>query len=316
MKRIRESSRPFVTGALLAAFLVGTPIAVAATGSALLEGVRNGTAVKETEIIGSIAATSGKGGYVTRQSNVSTGTRAGGAAIYGCRTPVGGTAVNSAPCLRASNLFNGFAFEFAANSGVAGLISVGNPKLPNPGKPFTTNATGVATGLNADKVDGMDASELMGGSGPTGPTGPLGPTGPTGPSSPNDLRFTAAADETLGNCIDPTLITCANVASRTVGAGNWLVQAKFVVDNDDAAASSTADLCGLVRGTTVLDSARHSLAGAGDPGESEAIALTAVLDGAADGDTVSLRCTEQVGEDLALEDVKLTALQVGSVTGP
>lgn len=160
--RPRRAGRPVAAGLLIAATLAASPLALAATGGPLREGMRNGTTVKETEIIGSIAARPGTGGYVTRQSNVNTGAKAGGAAIYGCRTPVGGTLAGSAPCLRASNLAGGSAFEFATVSGVAGLIAVGDPNVPNPGRPFTTNATGVATGLNADRLDGLNASDLLG----------------------------------------------------------------------------------------------------------------------------------------------------------
>lgn len=144
---------------------IAAPQAGAATGDPLREGQRNGTATSETEIIGSLDATTGdKGGYVTRQSNVKTGSKAGGAAIYGCRTPVGGTLGGTAPCLRASNLAAGYAFEFNSLGLVGGLISVGpNPTVANPNaRPFTTNATGVATGLNADEVDGKSATDFLG----------------------------------------------------------------------------------------------------------------------------------------------------------
>lgn len=48
------------------------------------------------------------------------------------RTPVGGTATGTAPCLRASNLAGGNAFEFASSGGpTAGLISIGDPAAPN-----------------------------------------------------------------------------------------------------------------------------------------------------------------------------------------
>src|SRR6187399_1136593 len=84
--------------------------------------VRNGTAVKETEVIGKLNATTGsKGGYVTRQSNTQTGAKAGGGAIYGCRGAAGGSASGSAPCLRASNLAAGYAFEFSTAGGIVGL---------------------------------------------------------------------------------------------------------------------------------------------------------------------------------------------------
>ncbi len=135
-------------------------LAIGATGSNLREGVRNGTAVNETEIISNVnATTAATGGFSTRQSNLST---TGGGAIYGCRSTVGGTAANppTNPCIRANNLSTGFAFEFNASNGTtAGLITVG--KGGDATKPFTTNATGVATGLNADRVDGANAADIV-----------------------------------------------------------------------------------------------------------------------------------------------------------
>lgn len=61
---------------------------------------------------------------------------------------------------------------------LAGRIEVGGGG--DGAKPFTTNATGVATGLNADRVDGLEAAELRGGPGPAGPAGPAGARGPAG----------------------------------------------------------------------------------------------------------------------------------------
>jgi len=47
---------------------------------------------------------------------------------------------------------------------VIGQISVGDGKTANSkAKPFTTNATGVATGLNADQVDGKSAADIAAG---------------------------------------------------------------------------------------------------------------------------------------------------------
>ncbi len=135
-----------------------SPFAVAATGDALREGVRNGTTNRETEIVSNIAAGSGaKGGYATRQSNLSS---SGGGAIYGCRSGAGGTPSNQLPCIRANNLSAGRAFEFNAQNGLlGGSITVGNGG--DTRKPFTTNATGVADGLNADRVDGLDAAQVV-----------------------------------------------------------------------------------------------------------------------------------------------------------
>ena len=97
----------------------------------------------ETEIIAS------NGTYGTRQSNKRDGD--GGGAIYGCRSNPG-----AEPCVRANNLKGGRAFEFDTVGKEAGRIEIGDPT----GAPLTTNATGVATGFNADKVDGRDASDL------------------------------------------------------------------------------------------------------------------------------------------------------------
>jgi hypothetical protein len=137
------------------------PFAVARTGGNLREGVRNGTTVRETEIVSSVPSTTATtGGYATRQSNLSS---SGGGAVYGCRSQAGGSAATPRPqnpCLRANNLSTGFAFEFQATRGDAGgLISVGTGG--DAKKPFTTNATGVATGLNADRVDGLDAAQVV-----------------------------------------------------------------------------------------------------------------------------------------------------------
>src|SRR6476469_7301596 len=144
---------------------VSANAATVAQGDPIRAEVRNGTTGKENEIIGKFNATTvSKGGYVTRQSNTQTGSKAGGGAIYGCRGAAGGTASGSAPCLRASNLAAGFAFEFVSAGDVVGQILVGDGKTANSkAKPFTTNATGVATGLNADQVDGKSASDIAAG---------------------------------------------------------------------------------------------------------------------------------------------------------
>jgi hypothetical protein len=138
-----------------------TPFAAARTGSNLREGLRNGTSTRETQIISNVASTTGvTGGYSTRQSNLSS---SGGGAVYGCRSGAGGSAATPKPqnpCLRANNLATGFAFEFNASNGdTGGLITVGTGG--DTKKPFTTNATGVATGLNSDEVDGLDAAAIV-----------------------------------------------------------------------------------------------------------------------------------------------------------
>jgi len=137
------------------------PFASARTGGNLREGVRNGTTTNETQVISNIASSTGPtGGYSTRQSNLSS---SGGGAVYGCRSAVGGSAAKPRPqnpCIRANNLSTGYAFEFNASDGpIAGLISAGTGG--DTKKPFVTNATGVATGLNSDRLDNLDAAQIV-----------------------------------------------------------------------------------------------------------------------------------------------------------
>lgn len=155
--RGRGNTRAVVIGAAIIAF-GAAPLAYAATGGNLILGERN-SANKETEIISNNGATNrNKGGYSTRQSNL---TNTGGGAIYGCRATAK-TSPNDRknPCVRANNLSTGLAFEFQATNGLlGGTINVGNGG--DSRRPFTTNATGVATGLNADRLDGLHAQDVI-----------------------------------------------------------------------------------------------------------------------------------------------------------
>jgi hypothetical protein len=103
----------------------------------------SGALSRETKIIAN------NGSYGTRQSNLRNGE--GGGAIYGCRSDAG-----KEPCVRASNLKGGRAFEFATVGKEAGFIQVGDTTAP----PFSTNATGKVANLDADKVDGKSADEF------------------------------------------------------------------------------------------------------------------------------------------------------------
>jgi hypothetical protein len=158
----KKQNSPRTRSVLLATVVLAvmiSPFAVAATGHVIRLDGRNGTATSETQIIGRIAGTDNNtGGYTTRQSNLSD---TGGGAFYGCRAAVrvqNGPATE--PCVRANNLSTGFAFEFNSTHGTsAGTITVagGGDKTV----PFTTNATGVATGLNADRVDSKSADDIV-----------------------------------------------------------------------------------------------------------------------------------------------------------
>jgi hypothetical protein len=136
--------------ALITALLLvlGIPAVAAATGEgrSLLGGHRNpssGSLNRETQVIANTST------YGTRQSNKRQGD--GGGAIYGCRSDAG-----REPCVRAVNLRGGHAFEFHTKGKEGGAITVEDPT----GAPFTTNATGNVKNLDADKVDGKDATEF------------------------------------------------------------------------------------------------------------------------------------------------------------
>src|SRR4051812_32962946 len=150
MKSFRFSGRAAVVCSLILALGIPSVAVGFGEGRNLLLGKRNpssnpGLALNsETEIIADTTT------YGTRQSNKRDGD--GGGAIYGCRSNLG-----NEPCIRANNLKGGRAFEFVTVGKEAGRIEVGGD---HTGAPFTTNATGVATGLNADKVDGKDATDF------------------------------------------------------------------------------------------------------------------------------------------------------------
>jgi hypothetical protein len=123
-----------------------SPVAIGATGGVLREGKRNpssGAASRETEMISRTKT------YGTRQSNVREGN--GGGAIYGCRSAPGRES-----CIRANNLHTGRAFEFESDGQEVGFIEAKDPAA----RPFATNATGVAAGLNADRVDSLNGGKV------------------------------------------------------------------------------------------------------------------------------------------------------------
>jgi hypothetical protein len=148
---MRNPGKYLLAAAVVMSILVAAPLAMGAgEGKPLDGGARNPSDdatqnyTRETEIIANVDT------YGTRQSNKSA---TGGGAIYGCRA----AASSKNTCVRASNLSTGQAFSFSTNGGnQVGRIESTNKNAA----PFTTNATGVATGLNADKVDGKDAADL------------------------------------------------------------------------------------------------------------------------------------------------------------
>jgi len=151
---VRANGPWILAAALLVALLVAPFAGAFGEGNSVRGGARNPSPdarrayTKETEIIANVST------YGTRQSNKSNN---GGGAVYGCRSAAGGTPKGNEPCVRASNLADGRAFEFNANGGT----EVGAITGPATAAPFTTTAKGVATGLNADQVDGKSADDIV-----------------------------------------------------------------------------------------------------------------------------------------------------------
>jgi hypothetical protein len=146
---------PWILASALAVAMLVTPFAIAAgDGGSVRGGARNPSFNKSQAYTSETQIIADNSTYGTRQSNKSNN---GGGAIYGCRSGAGGTEKGNEPCIRANNLSNGRAFEFVSNGLEVGRIESADPKAA----PFTTNATGVATGLNADKVDGKSADDIV-----------------------------------------------------------------------------------------------------------------------------------------------------------
>lgn len=141
--------RHLVIATVAVALILPTIAVASGEGQSILGGQRNPTLSPSRTYSGETQIIAKNSTYGTRQSNMGTG----GGAIYGCRAVAGSTA----SCLRGVNLNQGTAFDFSTNGVVGGKI---NTAGGDKARPFITNATGVATGLNADRVDSKSADEL------------------------------------------------------------------------------------------------------------------------------------------------------------
>jgi hypothetical protein len=141
-----------VLGAAFVLTLVISPFAVAQS-TGLIGGKRNpksGAFATETKVIAS------NDGWGMRYSNRAVG--GGGGLLFGCRSKPGGTPQKNYPCARSRNVADGLSFEFLTGGSLVGTINSGTGG--DNTKPFTTNATGVATGLNAERVGSKTPAQL------------------------------------------------------------------------------------------------------------------------------------------------------------
>src|SRR3954471_2803064 len=244
MKSFRFSARAAIVCSIILAIGIPSIAMGFGEGRSLLLGKRNpssngGLALNsETEIIADTTT------YGTRQSNKRDGD--GGGAIYGCRSNPG-----HEPCIRANNLKGGRAFEFVTVGKEAGRIEVGGD---HTGAPFTTNATGVATGLNADQVDGKSATDFApatalsfaivsdSGTGTPTATGPAAPTvtyATTGTT--NDAVYTIDFKRDVSKCSYTASLTTApgDVAPSVAAVTGQVNQIAVNLGNNGAEAPAT-----------------------------------------------------------------------------
>lgn len=148
----QDGNVKWVLAASVVLALVIAPLAVAQT-SGLIGGKRNprsGAFSSETQVIAS------NSNWGMRYSNRAVG--GGGGLLFGCRSKPGGTPQRNYPCARSRNVADGLAFEFLTGGSLVGTITAG--RGGDNTKPFTTNATGVATGLNAERVGSQTPAQL------------------------------------------------------------------------------------------------------------------------------------------------------------
>jgi hypothetical protein len=142
-----------------------------------------------------------------------------------------------------------------------------------------------------------------------------GEQGPAGPAGVAEVRVAQGATD-VPHCADQRLIDCPNLLTRTLGAGNWLIQAKLGVSNGDFHKTYPLDHCGLVQGSSTLDTADFQLEAFDTFADIENIGLSGVPTNVTNGTTVALRCSELTGEDINALHMQISALKVTTVTGP
>jgi hypothetical protein len=238
---VRANGPWILAAALLVALMVAPFAGAFGEGNSVRGGARNPSPdarraySKETEIIANVNT------YGTRQSNKSSN---GGGAVYGCRSATGGTPKGNEPCVRASNLANGRAFEFNANGGT----EVGAITGPATAAPFTTTAKGVATGLNADQVDGKSADEITAAAQAkfatvTGATGALGDKrGATAAARSAAGIYSVDFDADVSKCARTATITGTDPGQITTDATDADTVAVRTFDGTGAAADRSFHL--------------------------------------------------------------------------
>lgn len=217
--------------------LLAAPIALAANGDPMTAGGRT-TFTKITRVLGDSTT------YATQQSNLHSGD--GGAARYGCRS----SAANEF-CLLSKNTGGGGSFRFQSlNSLLGGSIEVNPPqgKTAADAKPFTTNAHGVATGLNADQVDGMSADDIVkAAKGSEATYALLSADGKTNGSRTQGVKDTNVVHTTAGVYCFSGLAAQPQTASATLDGTNGETSVDTTTNNPGAACNNATGIQLIVR---------------------------------------------------------------------
>jgi hypothetical protein len=231
------------TSAALAVLAAPASAPAAGEGDSIRLGKRNparGSVSKETQVIANSAINT----YGTRQSNLG----AGGGAIYGCRAVLGADPANpavSTPCVRVNNLSTGLAFQFVGlSSTVLGTFQAGPSfAVANPNaRPFVTNATGVATGLNADKLDGRDAEQIIAGSAPSFAFARVGSDGKTDASRTQGVADTNIKKTAVGIYCFYGLTSRPKNAQATLDGGPGEIATDTTSNSDPACPDPNVEL--------------------------------------------------------------------------
>ena len=225
----------WLIGSSLALALMVTPFAIGAgEGKPVKLGKRNppkGASKKPTQVFAKTKASK----YTLQLTN----TKAGGAALAKCKS-----AATAAPCVRSSNSAAGMAFQFHSGTGpIIGVIQSGTVlTTPNPNaRPVITNATGEALGFNADKVDGLNATDIIAAAQAQNPAG----TAPsfafarvTATGTTDSSRSQGVTDANILKGATPGLYCFANLTSKPKNANVTLdsVPGEVSVDTEVNAA--------------------------------------------------------------------------------
>jgi hypothetical protein len=140
-----------------------------------------------------------------------------------------------------------------------------------------------------------------------------GAQGPAGPAGVAEARIASKGAVSVPQCSDQRLIDCPDLLTRTLDAGDWIVQAKLDVSNGDFNKADPLDHCGLEQESNELDRADFQLAAFGGHADLATIALAGVVTDAAQGTTVSLRCSEGTDANVFAAHLVITAMKVSTV---